>query len=60
LKSRIYLAVFLKESPKTDLNQDGILTKEELLKYVKGQRKIINEKGEKVPAPPSHTVAGVR
>lgn len=56
LSSRVYLAIFLKESPKTDLNQDGILTKAELLTYIKAQRKIINENGEKVPAPSAQSV----
>ncbi len=51
LTSRVYLAIFLQESPNTDLNKDGILTKDELLTYVKMQRKVINAKGEKVPAP---------
>jgi len=51
LTSRVYLAIFLEESPNTDLNKDGILTKDELLTYVKMQRKVINAKGEKVPAP---------
>ena len=57
LSSRVYLAIFLKESPNTDLNKDGVLTKEELLTYIKAQRKIINENGEKVPAPPRQSVA---
>jgi len=35
LSSRVYLTVFLQESPETDLNKDGILTKVELLEFVK-------------------------
>jgi hypothetical protein len=60
LSSRVYLAIFLQESPNTDLNQDGILTKEELLTYVKMQRKVINSKGEKVPAPGNPTVVSAQ
>ena len=51
LKSRVILGMFLEESPESDLNRDGVLTKEELLSYVLSQRKVINENGEIVPAP---------
>lgn len=51
LKSRVILGMFLEESPESDTNGDGVLTKEELLSYVLSQRKVINEKGEIIPAP---------
>lgn len=51
LKSRVILGMFLEESPESDINGDGVLTKEELLSYVLSQRKVINEQGEIIPAP---------